>query len=113
MGKKNDWKKREGIVYSTDENFIYAYHQEEEPETLPPPRQQLTVKLDKSGRAGKTVTLVTGFIGKTADLEMLGKTLKNKCGVGGSVKDGEIVLQGDQRDKLINLLMKDGYKVKK
>lgn len=113
MKKKNDWKKREGIVYSTDENFGYTYHQEREPETLTPSRQQLRVQLDKSGRAGKTVTLVTGFIGTTADLEMLGKMLKNRCGVGGSVKDGEIIIQGDQRDKLLAILAKEGYRVKK
>ncbi len=113
MKKKNDWKKREGVVYSTDENFAYTYHQNAEPVTLSPAKQNLKVQLDKSGRAGKTVTLVTGFIGSTADLEMLGKMLKNKCGVGGSVKDQEIIIQGDQRDKLVALLSKAGYRVKK
>lgn len=113
MAKKNDWKQREGVVYSTADNFQYETRKVYEPATLPPQQQQLKVLLDKSGRAGKTVTLVTGFIGKEEDLETLGKALKGKCGVGGSVKDGEILLQGDQREKLVNLLTKDGYKVKR
>jgi translation initiation factor 1 len=113
MAKKNDWKNREGVVYSTSSDFEFNYKNAEEAATLPPQQQQLRVLLDKSGRAGKTVTLVTGFIGRAADLEVLGKTLKAKCGVGGSVKDGEILLQGDQREKLVGLLAKEGYKVKR
>ncbi|QOI96076.1 MAG: translation initiation factor [Flammeovirgaceae bacterium] len=113
MTKKNNWKQREGIVYSTNNNFQYETRTVYEPGTLPPQQQQLRVLLDKSGRAGKTVTLVTGFVGKVADLEALGKLLKGQCGVGGSVKDGEILLQGDQRDKLVTLLTKSGYKVKR
>lgn len=113
MAKKNDWKQREGVVYSTNENFQFETRKAYESATRPPQQQQLRVLLDKSGRAGKTVTLVTGFVGKADDLETLGKILKGKCGVGGSVKDGEIILQGDQREKLINLLTKDGYKVKR
>lgn len=113
MAKKNDWKNREGVVYSTSSDFDYTYKQDEEAATLPPQQQQLKVLLDKSGRAGKQVTLVTGFIGTTSDLETLGKALKNKCGTGGSVKDGEIIIQGDFRDRVVQLLMKDGYKAKR
>lgn len=111
--KNNNKKNREGIVYSTSEDFDYTYKQEEEMETLPPQQQNLKVFLDKSGRAGKQVTLVAGFIGKTSDLETLTKLLKTKCGVGGSAKDGEIVIQGDVREKVIPILLKEGYKAKK
>ncbi|MBX2970947.1 MAG: translation initiation factor [Cyclobacteriaceae bacterium] len=113
MAKKNDWKNREGVVYSTSSDFNYSYQQDDETATLPPQQQQLKVLLDKSGRAGKQVTLVTGFIGTANDLETLGKTLKNKCGTGGSVKDGEIIIQGDFRDRVVQLLVKDGYKAKR
>lgn len=113
MAKKNDWKNREGVVYSTSSDFNYSYQQDDEAATLPPQQQQLKVLLDKSGRAGKQVTLVTGFIGTANDLEVLGKTLKNKCGTGGSVKDGEIIIQGDFRDRVVQLLVKDGYKAKR
>lgn len=113
MAKKNDWKNREGVVYSTSSDFNYSYQQDDEATTLPPQQQQLKVLLDKSGRAGKQVTLVTGFIGSASDLETLGKTLKNKCGTGGSVKDGEIIIQGDFRDRVVQLLVKDGYKAKR
>lgn len=113
MAKKNDWKNREGVVYSTSSDFNYSYQQDDEATTLPPQQQQLKVLLDKSGRAGKQVTLVTGFIGTANDLETLGKTLKNKCGTGGSVKDGEIIIQGDFRDRVVQLLVKDGYKAKR
>jgi translation initiation factor 1 len=113
MAKKNDWKNREGVVYSTSSDFNYSYQQDDEAATLPPQQQQLKVLLDKSGRAGKQVTLVTGFIGTANDLETLGKALKNKCGTGGSVKDGEIIIQGDFRDRVVQLLVKDGYKAKR
>jgi translation initiation factor 1 len=113
MSKKNDWKKRDGVVYSTDSNFGFSYQQNEEQTTLPPQQQNLKVMLDKSMRAGKQVTLVTGFVGTAADLEVLGKLLKTKCGVGGSVKDGEVIIQGDVRDKLLQVLQKEGYKAKR
>jgi translation initiation factor 1 len=86
MSKKNDWKKRDGVVYSTDSDFNYSYQQQEGATTLPPKQQNLKVSLDKSMRAGKQVTLVSGFIGSATDLESLGKLLKSKCGVGGTVK---------------------------
>lgn len=113
MSKKNNWKSREGIVYSTSEDFTYAHQQNEEAETLSPGKQSLRVMMDNSGRAGKQVTLITGFIGSTTDLEALTKLLKTKCGVGGSSKDGEILIQGDARDKIVAILTKEGYKVRK
>ncbi len=113
MAKKNDWKKRDGIVFSTNADFSYKYQQEAGADTLPSLKQNLKVQLDKSMRAGKQVTLVTGFVGNTGDLEVLGKILKTKCGVGGSVKDGEIILQGDHRDKIVQILTKEGYKAKR
>jgi translation initiation factor 1 len=113
MAKNNDWKKRDGVVYSTNSDFNYEYQQQSEEETLPVQQQQLRVQLDKSMRAGKQVTLVTGFTGKTGDIEALGKLLKTKCGVGGSVKDREIIIQGDHRDKVVQILVKEGYKAKR
>ena len=113
MAKKNDWKKREGIVYSTASDFEYSFQNQEEMNTIPPQQQQLRVLLDKSGRAGKQVTLVTGFVGTEDDLNDLGKMLKSKCGTGGSVKDGEILVQGDFREKIVDLLVKAGYKAKR
>jgi translation initiation factor 1 len=101
MAKNNDWKKRDGVVYSTADNFEFTYQQNDEQKTLSPKQQSLKVFLDKSMRAGKQVTLVGGFIGTKSDLEILGKMLKSKCGVGGSVKDGEIIIQGDHRDKIV------------
>lgn len=113
MSKKNDWKKREGVVYSTNADFNYEYQQAQTEDTLPAQQQNLKVQLDKSMRAGKQVTLVTGFTGKTGDIEALGKMLKTKCGVGGSVKDREIIIQGDHRDKIVQILTKEGYKAKR
>ncbi|MFO0359002.1 MAG: translation initiation factor [Flavobacteriales bacterium] len=113
MTKKNDWKNREGVVYSTKSDFEFTYDAGKEENTLPPQQQNLKVQLDTSGRAGKQVTLVLGFIGKSADLELLTKLLKSKCGVGGSAKEGVILVQGDMRTKIFDLLVKEGYKVKK
>lgn len=109
----NDWKSRLGMVYSTNPDYQFEQEESFEEETLPPEKQKLIVALDKKGRAGKQVTAVTGFIGKEADLEALGKTLKTKCGVGGSVKDGIILIQGDQREKITGILANMGYKAKR
>lgn len=113
MAKKNDWKNREGVVYSTNPEFGFSYQQNEESATLPPQQQNLRVQLDKSMRAGKQVTLITGFVGTSDDLEVLGKMIKTKCGVGGSVKEGEVIIQGDHRDKIVQILVKEGYKAKR
>jgi translation initiation factor 1 len=110
MNKKN--KVPTNVVYSTNPNFNYEFEAEQEAETLMPSKQQLRISLDKKNRAGKAVTLITGFVGTVADLEALGKLLKSKCGVGGSVKDGEIILQGDFRVKASEILTKEQYKVK-
>jgi translation initiation factor 1 len=112
MTKNNNWKKRDGVVYSTDQNFNYQYQQDEQVATPAKNQQQLKVMLDKNGRAGKQVTLVTGFVGSMTDLEILTKLLKTKCGVGGSAKDGEILIQGDLRNKVVTILTKEGYKAK-
>lgn len=113
MAKKNDWKNRDGMVYSTNSDFQFQYNENQNQKTLPPQQQNLKVQLDNSGRAGKQVTLVTGFIGTTADIETLTKLLKTKCGVGGSTKNGEILIQGDTRNKIVEILLKEGYKAKR
>lgn len=107
--KKNDWKDRLGVMYSTNPDFQYDKDEASEEETLPKEKQLLRISLDKRNRSGKSVTLITGFRGTASDLETLGKLLKVKCGVGGSAKDGEIIVQGDLRQKVLELLQKEGY----
>lgn len=111
--KKNTWKNREGIVYSTNQDFGYTTDHGGEAETLSPSQQSLRVSLDKSGRSGKQVTLVSGFVGTSEDLDKLAKLLKTKCGVGGSAKENEVLIQGDVRDKVVAILIKEGYKAKR
>lgn len=107
-------KERSGIIYSTDEQFEYTYEDNQESiSTLSPEQQKLKVVLDAKSRKGKQVTLVKGFVGSEEDLNQLGKLLKTKCGVGGSVKDGEIIIQGDFREKIISLLIAENYKATK
>ncbi|MCF8224869.1 MAG: translation initiation factor [Bacteroidales bacterium] len=108
----NDWKKRLGVIYSTDREYEYAYNNEKEATTLPARQQDLRISLDKKQRKGKKVTIISGFIGKEEDLKSLSKFLKSKCGVGGSVKEGDILLQGDLRQKVREILEKNDYKVK-
>ena len=107
--KQNDWKDRLNVVYSTNPNFQYETNDAAESETSPKEKQALRISLDKRNRGGKKVTLIAGFIGKDEDLQDLGKWLKVKCGVGGSAKDGEIIIQGDFRKKICEILLKEGY----
>jgi translation initiation factor 1 len=107
--KHNDWRDRLDVVYSTNPDFRYNTDIEPEAETFPPAKQNLRIALDKRHRGGKQVTLITGFVGREEDLQALGKTLKTKCGTGGTAKDGEIVIQGDFRQKVGEMLQKAGY----
>ena len=107
MSKKN--KNLVNVVYSTNPNFQYQQDVQEENATLPNQHQKLYISLDKKQRAGKEVTLIEGFVGTEDDLKELGKIIKSKCGVGGSVKDGEILIQGSFKDKILDLLLKAGY----
>lgn len=117
MGKNNnrnsnDWKDRLNVVYSTNPDFSYETDDEPEAETLEPSKQNLKVCIDRKQRAGKSVTLVQGFVGTEDDLKELAKMLKSKCGVGGSAKDGEILIQGEFKQKVYDLLIQAGYKAK-
>ena len=107
--KKNDWKDRLNVVYSTNPDYRYESEDEEAQDTIAPEKQNLRVQLDRKNRGGKVVTLITGFIGSDDDLKDLGKLLKTKCGVGGAAKDGEIIVQGDFKQRIVELLIKEGY----
>ena len=105
-------KERVNIVYSTNPNYNYEYEQQEEAITLSPEKQNLRVTLDSKQRKGKTVTLIQGVVGNEEDLKELAKLLKNKCGVGGSVKDGEIIIQGEMKEKILTILRDNKYRAK-
>jgi len=111
MAKKSK-KERINVVYSTNDNYSYDYEEENEEETLEPDDQDLRVMIDRKKRKGKEVTLVTDFVGTDDDLKELGKRIKQKCGVGGSAKDGEILIQGNFKQKILELLQEWGYKAK-
>lgn len=110
MGNK---QKRRNIVYSTDPDFRHEHENRPDQETLPPQQQTLYVSLDRKGRKGKSATLIKGFVGSEADLQVLGRRLKTACGSGGTVKEGIILIQGDFRDKIEVMLIKQGYKTKR
>lgn len=109
MNNGNDWKKRLGMVYSTNPDFQFETEQEEERETLPKQQQKLRVSIEKKNRGGKTAMVIKGFVGCEEDLKALGKMLKTKCGVGGSAKEGELIIQGEFKQKIIDILIKEGY----
>lgn len=107
--RDNDWKSRLGMVYSTNPDFAFDNSEEEEADTPPKNRQKLRVGIERKNRGGKVVTVVKGFVGAEADLKELGRMLKTKCGVGGAVKDGEIIIQGEWKQRIAELLCADGY----
>lgn len=102
----------DGVVYSTNDEYQYADKEESEENSVPPAKQNLRIMLDKKQRGGKMVTLITGYVGNKAELDNLGKSIKQKCGVGGSIKDGIIIIQGDFKARILELLLKEGYKAK-
>ncbi len=107
----NDWKARLGVVYSTATDYNYTTtNSEEEVATLPAAEQRLRVWIDRHIRGGKQATIIKGFVGSDDDLKELAKLLKTRCGVGGTAKDGEIIIQGDHRDRIIEILVQNGYK---
>lgn len=110
--KDNNWKDRLSVVYSTNPDYQYQQKEEVENDTLPPQKQNLIVAIEKKNRGGKTVTIVKGFIGTEDDLAELGKKIKTKCGVGGSAKESEIIIQGDFKIRIADLLREWGYRVK-
>ena len=113
MSKNKKSRNAVGVVYSTNPDYQYQYEDDgEQAETLPPSQQRLHVRMERSGRGGKTVTVVDNFVGTDDDLQDLGRTLKTKCGVGGSVKDGQIIIQGDFRERIVTLLKEYGYQAK-
>jgi translation initiation factor 1 len=107
-----DWKERLGVVYSTKKDFEYDKDEAQQTETIRAEKQNLKISLDKKQRKGKVVTLISNFVGNEDDLKELARMLKNKCGVGGSAKDGEIIIQGDVRQKVLELLQKEKYKAR-
>ena len=107
--KNNDWKERLNVVYSTNPDFKYETSSDDEIETIDKKQQKLRVSIEKKNRGGKTVTLISGFIGTEDNLKELGRMLKTKCGVGGSVKDGEIIIQGEFKQRIIDILKNEGY----
>lgn len=108
MAKKNKPDTR-GFVFSTDPSFRFESHDQPGSETINASQQKLRIHIDTKHRAGKVATIINGFVGTVDDLEILGKQLKNFCGTGGAVKDGEMIIQGDQRDKVLQWLLKNGY----
>lgn len=110
--EKQDWKDRLNVVYSTNQDFDYDRDEEEEIDTLEPNKQILRISIDRKKRKGKSVTLIENFVGTNDDLKDLAKLLKNKCGVGGSAKDGEIIIQGEFKQKVADILTQKGYKTK-
>jgi translation initiation factor 1 len=107
--KNNDWKDRLGVVFSTNPDFSYEDDSLEQNDTLPPQQQKLRLRIEKNGRGGKTVTIVSGFVGNEEDLKQLARLIKTRCGVGGSSKQGEIIIQGDFKSRIIEILKQEGY----